>query len=136
MKTKLSCGLGLALFAASFTFGSSFACPEATEATSSVLQTIAPDTETNVTLTPSYGSGVQASVAEAQPAEASVAIEIEQPADAPLTGDAIVVEITQTVTIVVPGQIVEENEEPTHTGSILEPSVILDVQTTALDDLN
>jgi hypothetical protein len=49
--------------------------------------------------------------------------------------DAIVVEITQTVTIVVPGQIVEDNEGPTNTGSIiLEPSVILDAETTDLDD--
>jgi hypothetical protein len=200
MKTRFSSALGFALLAASFTFGSSFACTDATETTSSSVQTGGPDNKANVMETPSYGSGAQTGVVEAQPAEASIAVEIEQstdasptgdaipveitqtativvpglsdanvtetpsygrgvqtsvtepqiaidqqssvisgieqPADAPLTGDAIVVEITQTVTIVVPGQIVEDNEGPTHTGSILEPSVILDVQTTALDDVN
>jgi hypothetical protein len=199
MKTKLSCAFGLALLAASFTFSSSFACTETTETTSSSVQTGAPDNDANVMETPSYGSGAQTGVAEAQSAEASIAIEIEQSTDAspigdaiaveitqtvtivvpgqseanvtetpsygsgvqtsvtepqlaidqpspvaeteqstdaPLTGDAILVEITQTVTVVVPGQIVEDNEGPTHTGSILGPSVILDVQTTAIDDVN
>jgi hypothetical protein len=143
MKTKLSCALGLALLAASFTFGGAVACPGATETISSALQTLAPDSEANVTVMPSYGSGVQTGVAEAQPAEvdqpSSVVSEIEPSSiDAPTTGDAILVEITLTVTIVVPGQIVEDNEEPTHTGSIiLEPSVILnDAQKTALDDVN
>jgi hypothetical protein len=98
MKTKLSCALGLALLAASFTFGTSFACSEATETTSPSLQTVAP--EANVTETPSYGSGAQTGVAEVQPAEvdqpSSIVREKPSSTDAPLIGDAIVVEITLT----------------------------------------
>ena len=84
--------------------------------TSSALQTVAPDSEANVTDTPSSSSDAQTSVTEGQIAvdqRWSVIIEIEQSTEASLTGDAIiVVEIPQTMTVVVPRQ-----TEPTHTGS-------------------
>jgi hypothetical protein len=83
--------------------------------TSSALQTVAPDSEANVTDTLSYSSDAQTSVTEGQIAVDqpwSVIIEIEQSTEASLTGDAIVVEIPQTMTVVVPRQ-----TEPTHTGS-------------------
>jgi len=82
--------------------------------TSSALQTVAPDSEANVTDTP-CSSDAQTSVTEGQIAVDqpwSVIIEIEQSTEASLTGDAIVIEIPQTMTVVVPRQ-----TEPTHTGS-------------------
>jgi hypothetical protein len=148
MKTRLSSALGFALLAASFTFGSSFVYAEAPEATTSALQTVVPDNEATVTETPSYSNGAQTSDAEAQPAEvdqlSSVISEIEPSsteASPPAihSVDAIVVEVTQTVTIAVPGQDVEDHEEPAHTGSIpdtsaTEPIVTLE-EATNLDGL-
>ena len=160
MKTKLSCALGLALLAASFTFGSSFVYAEAPEATTSVLQTVGPNNETSVIEGLPDGSGgqadvVQTGVADANVAEAGVAeaqpAELDQPSSlvsetelsstdelspAIRSVDAIVVEVTQTVTIAVPGQDVEDNED--HTGSLgdasaTEPIEVLEEQTTELD---
>jgi len=150
MMTKLVCALGLAMLAASFTFGSSFACSGATETTASALQTVVPESEAKVT----ENLSAQTSTTEAQIAEvgqpASVVSEIEpspidaSPAAAIQFVDAIVVEITQTVTVVVPGQTFEDNEELEHTGSIPEsiperpataPDLVLDARTTALDEV-
>jgi hypothetical protein len=92
--------------------------------------------------------GGETSVVEAQPAAldqaSSVLIEIEpfssEAYSPPVIRfvDAIVIEVTQTVTIAVPGQDVEDNEEPLHTGSIPdgpvgEAAVILEEQTADLD---
>jgi hypothetical protein len=165
MKTRFSSALGFALLAASFTFGSSFVYAEAPEVTTSALQTVAPNNETNVIEGLPDGSGDQAGVADASVAEAGVAeagvteasvaeaqpAEVDQPSSlvsetelsstdelspAIRSVDAIVVEVTQTVTIAVPGQDVEDNED--HTGSIrdasaTEPIEVLEEQTTELD---
>ena len=155
MKTRFSSALGFALLAASFTFGSSFVRAEAPEATTSALQTVGPNNETNVIEGLPDGSGGQAGVADASVAEAGVAeaqpAEVDQPSSlvsetelsstdelspAIRSVDAIVVEVTQTVTIAVPGQDVEDNED--HTGSIrdasaTEPIEVLEEQTTELD---
>jgi hypothetical protein len=170
MKTRFSSALGFALLAASFTFGSSFVYAEAPEVTTSALQTVGPNNETNVIEGLPDGSGGQAGVADASVAEAGVAeagvaeagvaeasvaeaqpAEVDQPSSlvsetelsstdelspAIRSVDAIVVEVTQTVTIAVPGQDVEDNED--HTGSIrdasaTEPIEVLEEQTTELD---
>ena len=145
MKTRFSSALCFALLAASFTFGSSFVYAEAPEVTTSALQTVGPNNETNVIEGLPDGSGGQAGVAEAQPAEvdqpSSLVSEIEPSLTDELSPairsvDAIVVEVTQTVTIAVPGQDVEDNED--HTGSLgdasaTEPIEVLEEQTTELD---
>ena len=160
MKTRFSSALCFALLAASFTFGSSFVYAEAPEVTTSALQTVGPYNETNVIEGLPDGSGGQAGVADASVAEAGVAeasvaeaqpAEVDQPSSlvsetelsstdelspAIRSVDAIVVEVTQTVTIAVPGQDVEDNED--HTGSIrdasaTEPIDVLEEQTTELD---
>jgi hypothetical protein len=160
MKTRFSSALGFALLAASFTFGSSFVYAETPEATTSALQTVGPNNETNVIEGLPDGSGGQAGVAQPGVADASVAeagvaeaqpAEVDQPSSlvsgsepsstdelspAIRSVDAIVVEVTQTVTIAVPGQDVEDNED--HTGSIrdasaTEPIEVLEEQTTELD---
>jgi hypothetical protein len=180
MNIRLCSALGLALLAASFTFGGSLVYAEVPEATTSSVQTVVPDNEANVTEGPSDCSGcqiggqvgdqvsggevssaqtsvdqasgevgTQTSVVEAEPAavdQASSVIGEIEPFSSDASSppairfvDAIVVEVTQTVTIAVPGQDVEDNEEPLHTGSIpdapvAEPTVILEEQTTDLDD--
>ena len=165
MKTRFYSALGFALLAASFIFGSSFVYAETPEATTSLLQTVGPDNETNVIEGLPDGSGGQAGVAEANVAEAGVAeagvaeasvaeaqpAEVDQPSSlvsetepsstdelspAIRSVDAIVVEVTQTVTIAVPGQDDEDNED--HTGSIrdasaTEPIEVFEEQTTELD---
>jgi hypothetical protein len=160
MKTRFSSALCFALLAASFTFGSSFVYAEAPEVTTSALQTVGPNNETNVIEGLPDGSGGQAGVADASVAEAGVAeagvaeaqpAEVDQPSSlvsetelsstdelspAIRSVDAIVVEVTQTVTIAVPGQDVEDKED--HTGSIRDASAtesieILEEQTTELD---
>jgi hypothetical protein len=155
MKTRFYSALGFALLAASFIFGSSFVYAETPEATTSLLQTVGPNNETNVIEGLPDGSGGQAGVADASVAEAGVAeaqpAEVDQPSSivsetelsstdelspAIRSVDAIVVEVTQTVTIAVPGQDVEDNED--HTGSIrdasaTEPIEVLEEQTTELD---
>jgi hypothetical protein len=157
MKTRFSSALGFALLAASFTFGSSFVYAEAPEATTSALQTVGPNNETNVIEGLPDGSGGQAGVVQTGVADASVAeagVAEAQPAEvdhllsetelsstdelspAIRSVDAIVVEVTQTVTIAVPGQDVEDNED--HTGSIrdasaTDPIEVLEEQTTELD---
>jgi hypothetical protein len=155
MKTRFSSALGFALLAASFTFGSSFVYAETPEATTFALQTVGPNNESNVIEGLPDDSGGQAGVADASVAEAGVAeaqpAEVDQPSSlvsetelsstdelspAFRSVDAIVVEVTQTVTIAVPGQDVEDNED--HTGSIgdasaTEPIEVLEEQTTELD---
>jgi hypothetical protein len=163
MKTKLSGALGLALLAVSFMFGSAFACSQSTETTTSELQTVAPDKSATVSepldalLCTSEGEGAcagKAQLAEVDQSPSSVSAVIEPsetealPPPAIHSVDAILVEITQSVTIAVPGDSVEDNEEPVHTGSIQEPAavepvtvdteepVIVNAESKALDEAN
>jgi hypothetical protein len=180
MKTKLVGALGLALLAASFTFSSSFACSQSSEATISALPVIA--LESNEAATESLP--VEATVTESLPVEAtvteslpvtenlpaaaaeSVSAETSTSEASPAQADepaaivsanesanesspieasatdrsvaAIVVEIVQTVTIVVPGQSAD-NEEVEHTGSTsperadTEPASVPDAEVLAAD---
>jgi hypothetical protein len=206
MKITLSGAFGLALLAASFTFGSAFACSQSLETTASELQTVATDnsanvservdaqpvevdqspspvaaaveppetgaspppaiqsidaivveiiqsvtiavpgqtTEDNETPTPAEAIAMMPSESpalQADPARPAASEMEPSPTDAQLAVgpvDAIVVEITQSVTIAVPGQNVEDSEEPVHTGSIPEPAtadpVIVNAEATALDE--
>jgi hypothetical protein len=128
MKTKLSSALGLAFLAASLTFASSFACSNSGDEQTSVVN--APAAEV---AQPFVAEVAQPLVAEAaQPSAAEVAqqsvAEVAQPSVAPVDQpfsviseseptaadespppaiyavDAILVEVTQTVTIAAPGQ--------------------------------
>ena len=137
MKTKLASVLGLAVLVASFTCGSSFVYADAPEAAPSAMQTLAPDAVTNgaesVDKLPCESAcvGAENCTGDAQTAEAgqspSAASETEAsiveaaPAPAIQSADAIIVEVTQTVTIVVPGEDAAERQEPAVTGSIQEP---------------
>jgi hypothetical protein len=149
MKTKLASVLGLAVLVASFIFGGSLVYADALEATSSEMQTITLDaimigaeSELSCVLD---GAGadicaVAVKLAEAdQPSAAAREIELSTTEESPVPAiqfvGAIVVEVTQTVTIAVPGQDAVSGEEPANTGSISEPAaaepvVMLDTETT------
>src|SRR5580704_15383334 len=141
MKTKLASILGLALLVASFTCGSSFVYADAPEAASSAMQVLVPDADTNgaeavdlprmcncdeINCTdaqtaeagqlPSAVSEIEPSTVEPSAVEAST-VE-ESPAPAIQSADAIIVEVTETVTVVVPGEGAADSEEPAVTGSI------------------
>jgi hypothetical protein len=139
MKTKLASVLGLAVLMACFICGSSFVyADDVLEVASSAMQTFAPDATANgaesVDKLPCESScvGTEHCTGDAQTVEAdqpsSAASEIEpsvteaSPAPAVQSADAIIVEVTQTVTIVVPGDDAADSEEPAVTGSILEPT--------------
>src|ERR1700686_5477308 len=132
MKTKLASVLGLAVLVASFTCGSSFVYADAIEAAPSAMQTLAPDANANgvesVDKLPCESScvGTENATGDAQITEAgqspSAVSETEtstvEEAPAIRSADAVVVEVTQTVTIVVPGEDAADSEEPAITGSI------------------
>ena len=136
MKTILASVLGLAVLVA-LTCGSSFVYADALEAASSAMQTLAPDATANgaesVDKLPCESScvGAEHCTGDAQAAEvdqpSSAVSEIEpsvteaSPAPAVQSADAIIVEVTQTVTIVVPGDEAADSEEPAVTGAIEEP---------------
>lgn len=136
MKTILASVLGLVVLVA-LTCGSSFVYADALEAASSAMQTLAPDATANgaesVDKLPCESScvGAEHCTGDAQAAEvdqpASVVSEVEpsvteaSPAPAVQSADAIIVEVTQTVTIVVPGDEAADSEEPAVTGAIEEP---------------
>jgi len=137
MKTKLASVLGLAVLMACFICGSSFVyADDVLEAASSAMQTLAPDANSveSVDKLPCESScvGTEHCTGDAQTAEAdqssSAVSAIEpsvteaSPAPAVQSVDAIIVEVTQTVTIVVPGEDAADSEEPAVTGSILEPA--------------
>jgi hypothetical protein len=162
MKTKLVSALGLALFAASLTFNSSFACSQSPEAAISALPTVVPESDATVTARTSAtevvdqaaevspielppiaeSAAVIAIVAEitqsgtimapeaidaSEAAQTSITEEVDQPAtvstiepspideSAPVihSADAIVVEITQSVTIVAPEAIAASEPDAT-----------------------
>ena len=129
MKTKLVSALGLALLAASLTFSSSFACSQSSETTAFVLPTVVPESDPTV--------AARTSTEEVDlPADVSA---IEPP---PIVGsapvfhsvDAIVVEITQSGTIMAPEaidaseaaqtSITEEVDQPATVINAIEPSPI------------
>jgi hypothetical protein len=141
MKTKLASILGLALLVASFTCGSSFVYADAPEAASSAMQVLVPDADANgaeadklprmcncddnnctdaqtaeAGQSPSAVSEIEPSTVEPSAVEAST-VE-ESPAPAVQSADAIIVEVTETVTVVVPGEGAADSEEPAVTGSI------------------
>jgi hypothetical protein len=138
MKTKLASVLGLAVLMACFICGSSFVyADDVLEAVSSAMQTLAPDAAANgvesVDKLPCESScvGAENGTGDAQITEAgqspSAVSETEASAveEAPAirSADAVIVEVTQTVTIVVPGEDAADSEEPAITGSIQEPVV-------------
>jgi hypothetical protein len=136
-----SLALGTLLLAAVLSLGGTFAYAEALDTPSPAVQPATLDGHANVAERPdalfcvTYAGGDQTCIVEAQlealyeseagDAEHSPSLIIDAAPtateDLPPTTysvDAIVVEITQTVTVVVPGQDVEENEEPAYTGSV------------------
>jgi len=140
MKTKLASVLGLAVLMASFTCGGSVVYADAPEALSSAMQTLAPDANANGTESvgtlpcASTDDGaetctVNAALAEVDQLSPAGAIEpsvteassTEAPMPAIQSVDAIVVEVTQTVTIAVPGQD-EDDEAPVLVESVPEPT--------------
>ena len=130
MNTKLASAFGLAMLAVPFSFSSSFACPETSHTSASVIESA--DSESAVNITPlAEASAPEAQVGEIVPAP-SVISTIDAPpteASAPpaiVSADAVLVEITETVTVVVPGQKTEDDEGATIAASgiaVMEPSV-------------
>jgi hypothetical protein len=139
MKTKLASAFGLAMLAVAFSFSTSFACPETSQTTASVVESTVSESGMNVA-TLAEASAPEGQVGEVA-APASVTGNIEAPsteASAPSAiafADAIPVEITETVTVVVPGQKSEDDEgvaipasgiagiEPTITEASSQPPV-------------
>jgi hypothetical protein len=108
MKTKLASAVGLAMLSVAFSFSTSFACPETSQATASVVEGTVSESGMNVTaLTEAIAPEGQAGEVGAP---GSVAGNIEAPSTEPSApsaitfGNAIPVEITETVTVVIPGQ--------------------------------
>ena len=130
MNTKLASAFGLAMLAVAFSFSSSFACPETSHTSASVVESAV--SEGGVNITPlAEASAPEARVGEIVPAP-SVISTIDAPpteASAPpaiVSADAVLVEITETVTVVVPGQKSEDDEGATIAASgigVMEPSV-------------
>jgi hypothetical protein len=114
MKIKLASAFGLAMLAVAFSFSTSFACPETPQTTASVVESTVSESAMNV------AALAEASAPEGQVGEvvapASVAGDIQAPSTEPSAPsaiafvDAIPVEITETVTVVVPGQNSEDKE--------------------------
>lgn len=142
MKTKLASVLGLAVLMACFICGSSFVYAEdVLEAASTAMQTLAPDATASgvesVDKLPCELScvGAENATGDAQITEAgqlpSAVSETEtstvEEAPAIRSADAVIVEVTQTVTIVVPGEDAADSEEPAITGSIQEPVAVAPV---------
>jgi len=130
MKTKLASAFGLAMLAVAFSFSSSFACSETSRSTASVVESLVSVSGMNVT------GSAEASAPEGQVGEvaapASVISNIEAPSsdvNAPpaiASSDAIPVEITVTVTVVVPGQKSEDDE-----GAAIPASGIVGIELSA-----
>jgi hypothetical protein len=136
MNTKPSSAFGLAMLAVAFSFSSSFACPETSQTTASVVQSVV--SESGMSLTPlAEASAPEGPVGEVATPD-SVVTTIEAPSTeasappAPAFAD-IPGEITDTVTVVVPGQR-SEDEGAAFSGSgitAVEPSVIEEPSETA-----
>jgi hypothetical protein len=130
MKAKLASAFGLAMLAVAFSFSTSFACPETPQTTASVVESTVSESGMNA------AALAEASAPEGQVGEvvapASVASNIEARSTEPsapsaiAVADAIPVEITETVTVVVTGQNSEDEEGPAMPASGIagiEPSV-------------
>ena len=129
MRTKLASALGLAMLSVAFSFSTSFACPETSQTTASVVEGTVSERGMNVTAL------AEASAPEGQAGEVGAPGSVASNAEAPSTEpaapsvafvDAIPVEITETVTVVVPGQNSKEEEGPAMAVSgivVIEPSV-------------
>jgi hypothetical protein len=143
MKTKLAIVLGLAVLVASFTCGSSFVYADAPEAASSAMQSLVPDAdangaeadkllrmcncdgaENNCTGDAQTAEAAQppSAVSETEPSTIEPSTVEASPAPAIQSADAIIVEVTETVTVVVPGEDAADSEEPAVTGSIPAPA--------------
>jgi hypothetical protein len=135
MKTKLAGVLGLAVLVASLTCGSSFVYADELEAAPAVVETLAANANAveSVDKLPCESACTNAEnrtgdveITEAGPSPTAVS-ETEpstvEESPAVRSADAIIVEVTQTVTIVVPGEDAADSEEPAITGSIQEPVV-------------
>jgi hypothetical protein len=129
MNTKLASAFGLAMVAVAFSFSSSFACPETSHTSASVIESA--DSESGVNITPlAEASAPEAQVGEIVPAPSVIStIDALPTASAPpaiVSADAVPVEITETVTVVVLGQKSEDDEGATIAASgiaAIEPSV-------------
>jgi hypothetical protein len=136
MKTKLASILGLAVLAASFAFGSSLVYAE-TEETSSAIEVVALVADTNGAeselscVLDSAGADICAAAEQLakvdQPSAVVGQTELTATEAAPASTvrfvDAIVAEVNQTVTIVVPGENAADSEELVGIGSITAPPV-------------
>jgi len=127
VKTKLATAVGLAMLSVAFSFSTSFACPETSQTTASVVERTVSENGMNITAL------AEASAPEGQAGEVagSVAGNTEAPSTEPSAPsvafvDAIPVEITETMIVVVPGQNSKEEEGPAMPASGIvgiEPSV-------------
>jgi hypothetical protein len=136
MNTKPTSAFGLAMLAVAFSFSSSFACPETSQTTASVVQSVV--SESGMSLTPlAEASAPEGPVGEVA-APDSVVTTIEAPSTeasaptAPAFADPG--EITDTVTVVVPGQRSEDDEGAAFSDSgitVVEPFVIEEPSPTA-----
>jgi hypothetical protein len=147
MKTKIASVLGLAVLMVCFICGSSFVyADDVLEAASSAMQTLAPDANSveSVDKLPCESScvGTEHCTGDAQTVadqSSSAVSEIEpsvtETAPAVHSADAIIVEVTQSVTVVVPGEDAAVSEEPAVTGAIeepaaTEPALVVEAETT------
>jgi hypothetical protein len=141
LKSRLissSSAIAFALLALSFAFDASQAYAEDLGTTSTLTQAAVLDTGPEIAegwICHTYSSGVRTCIPAAQAANDQSTAEVdyshsiigesETNAGAPPaihSVDAIKVEITQTVTIAVAGETVEDKGEPSTTGSISEPA--------------
>src|SRR6516164_9226339 len=118
------------MLAVAFSFSSSFACPETSHTSVSVVESAV--SEGGVNITPlAEASAPEAQVGEIVPAPSVISTIDASPTEgsappAIVSADAVLVEITETVTVVVPGQKPEDDEGATIAASgiaAIEPSV-------------
>ena len=101
MNTKLASAFGLAMLAVAISFSSSFACPETSHTSVSVVESAVSEGGVNITpLAEASAPEAQVGEIDAPPTEGSAPPAI-------VSADAVPVEITETVTVVVPGQKLE-----------------------------
>jgi hypothetical protein len=128
MKIKLVGALGLALLAASFTFSSSFACSQSSEATAVVLPIVVPESDATVTArTEEVDQAAEVSPIELPP--------IAESAPVIHSVDAIVVEITRSGTIMVPEAIDASEAAQTSTEEVDQPATVMnEIEPSPIDE--
>jgi hypothetical protein len=135
MNTKLASAFGLAMLAVAFSFSSSFACSETSHTSASVVESAV--SESGVNITPlAEASAPEAQVGEIVPAPSVISTIEAPPTEASalptiVSADAVPVEITETVTVVVPGQKPEDDEAAAIGIAGIEPSVTEESSQTA-----